>query len=303
MTARNQAIPLDLIKKGDCVELLKTLPDNSIDCCVTDPPYNYEFIGQKWDDEEIKRRVNRVQQSKTLVKNIPYGSGLSGGVRDKKWYERNRKNTVEYMQWIETWGKELLRVLKPGGYIFTFNSSRSIANVQVALENIGFYARDILVWRRNSGIPKGLNISKKLEKMGDSNYMKWDGWHSCFRNEWEAISLAQKPLEKNYINTLNLYGVGLLHVKDSFGFCSNILENIVRDKVDDFNEHVTVKPLDLIKKLIQFAIPTNSEYIVLDPFMGSGTTALAAKELGVHYIGFEKSSEYIEIAKKRLGEV
>ena len=303
MTTKNQIVSFDLIKEGDCVELLKSLPDNSVDCCITDPPYNYEFIGQKWDNEEIKRRVDRVQQSKTLVKNIPYGSGLSGGVRDKKWYERNRKNTVEYMQWIETWGKELLRVLKPGGYTFTFNSSRSIANVQVALENVGFYARDILVWRRNSGIPKGLNVSKKLEKMGNPNYMKWDGWHSCFRNEWEAISLVQKPLEKNYINTLSLYGVGLLHVKDSTGFCSNILENIVRDKIEDFNEHVTVKPLDLIKKLIKFAIPTNREYIVLDPFMGSGTTALAAKELGVHYIGFEKSNEYIEIAKKRLGVV
>jgi site-specific DNA-methyltransferase (adenine-specific) len=300
MSAKNNTLSLDTIKKGDCVELLKTLPENSIDCCITDPPYNYEFIGQKWDNEEIKRRVERVQQSKTLVKNIPYGSGLSGGVRDKKWYERNRKNTLEYMQWIETWGKELLRVLKPGGYVYTFNSSRSIANVQVALENIGFYARDILVWRRNSGIPKGLNVSKKLEKMGEPDFMKWDGWHSCFRNEWEAISLVQKPLEKNYINTLSLYGVGLLHVKDSTGFCSNILENIVRDKIQDYNEHVTVKPLELIKRLIKYTIPLNSEYIVLDPFIGSGTTALAAKELGVHYIGFEKSAEYIEIAKKRL---
>ena len=285
---------------GDCIDRMKDIPDNSIDCCITDPPYNYEFIGQSWNEAEIKRRTDKVKKSKTLVKNIPYGSGLAGGTRNKRWYQRNRENVLEYQQWIRKWGAELYRILKPGAYVFTFNSTRTIAHVQTALEDNGFYARDIIVWRRHSGIPKGLNVSKKLKKMGIDNYSEWDGWHSCLRNEWEAISLVQKPLVNNYIETLSEYGIGLLHTKTSNDFKSNIIENVKRDKLDDFNIHVTVKPLELIKQLIKLSVPINSEYIVIDPFLGCGTTAVACKELGINYIGIEKSRDYINIANNRL---
>ena len=85
-------------------------------CCITDPPCNYEFVGHKWDDEEITRRLERTRssESKTLVKNIPYGSGLAGGVRNKNWYERNRQNILDYENWCVAWGTELFRVCKPG---------------------------------------------------------------------------------------------------------------------------------------------------------------------------------------------
>lgn len=288
------------ILNGDCIEIMKQLPENSIAGCITDPPYNYEFIGRNWDTEEIKRRTERVQNSKTLVKNIPYGSGLAGGVRNKRWYEKNRDNIIEYQKWVEKWGKELFRILKPGAFVFTFNSTRTIAHVQVALENVGFYARDIMVWRRNSGIPKGLNAAKKLEKMGDENSERWKGWHSALRNEWEAISIVQKPLVNNYIETLQKYNVGLFKAESEDGFQSNIIENIKRDKIEDFNIHVTVKPLELIKKLIELSIPPIEGNIVIDPFLGSGTTALAATELGIDFVGIEIVDEYCQIATKRL---
>lgn len=289
---------------NDCIEGMKEIPDNYIASCITDPPYNYEFIGHKWDSEEIKRRTERVKESSsTLVKNIPYGSGLAGGVRNKRWYEKNRQNIVDYSKWIEEWGTELYRIMKPGGLVFVFNSTRTIAQVQVALENVGFYARDIMVWRRNSGIPKGLNVAKKLEKMGKDDWQKWEGWHSCLRNEWEAICVVQKPLINNYIETLEKYNVGLFKAKNEEGFKSNIIENIKRDKKDDFNIHATVKPKDLIKQLIELSVPDYDDNIVLDPFMGSGTTAVVAKEMGIKYIGFEVCEEYVEIANKRLNNL
>lgn len=286
---------------GDCIEVMKNIPDNSIAVCITDPPYNYEFIGHKWDAEEIKRRTERVKESSsTLVKNIPYGSGLAGGVRNARWYKKNRDNIIEYSKWVEEWGKELYRILKPGGLVFTFNSTRTIAQVQVALENVDFYARDIIVWRRNSGIPKGLNMAKKLEKMGEENPEKWQGWHSCLRNEWEGISVVQKPLSNNYIETLAKYKVGLFNAKDEYGFKSNIIENIKRDNLEDYNIHVTVKPKELIKQLIELAVPPLEENIVIDPFMGSGTTGVVATELGINFIGIEINPEYVEIGNKRI---
>ena len=288
---------------GDCREVMREIPSDYISACITDPPYNYEFIGHKWDDSEVQRRIERVgtKDSKTLVKNIPYGSGLAGGVRNERWYQRNRENILDYEKWCLEWGTELYRICKPGATVLVFNSTRTVARVQVALESAGFYARDIVVYRRLSGIPKGVNIEKQLEKKGYKNPELWHGWHSCLRNEWEAICVLQKPLVNNYLETLLEYGTGLFYTKDDLGrFQSNILENIPRKKSDEFNIHCTVKPLALMKKLIEIFVPRIEGSILLDPFAGSGTTLVAAKELNINYIGIEVVPNYVEIIKRRL---
>jgi site-specific DNA-methyltransferase (adenine-specific) len=295
--------PLNEVLIGDCREVMKSLPENYVSACITDPPYNYEFIGHKWDDSEIQRRMERInsKENKTLVKNIPYGSGLAGGVRNERWYERNRNNILDYEKWCCEWGEELFRICKPGATVLVFNSTRTVAHVQVALENAGFYARDIVVYKRPSGIPKGVNIKQQLEKKGYENSEKWDGWHSCLRNEWEAICVLQKPLVNNYLETLLEYGTGLFYTKDHFGgFQSNILEGIQRDKTEDFNVHCTVKPIALMRKLVEIFVPRLEDSILIDPFAGSGTTLLAAKELGISYVGVEIVPDYIEIINKRL---
>ena len=115
-----------------------------------------------------------------------------------RWYKRNRENTIEYTNWCKQWGRELFRVCKHGAPVAVFNSTRTAAHVQIALEHAGFYTRDVLVYRRHSGIPRGLNLKGKLEKMNHPDAKKWAGWHTCFRNEWEAIVLVQKPLLNNY---------------------------------------------------------------------------------------------------------
>jgi hypothetical protein len=90
---------------GDAREVIATFGPASISACITDPPYNYEFIGHKWDASEIERRIRRVSKpnSKTLVKNIPYGSHLAGGVRDKRWYDRVYSNIIDYQNWCYEW--------------------------------------------------------------------------------------------------------------------------------------------------------------------------------------------------------
>lgn len=292
------------IIEGDCRDVLKSLGDATVAACITDPPYNYEFIGHKWNDDEITRRVDRVKNSTTLVKNIPYGSGLAGGVRNARWYERVRSNILEYENWCVEWGTELLRVCKPGAYVAVFNSTRTLAHVQVALERAGFYARDCIVYRRHSGIPKGLNAAAKLEKLGEANAEDWEGWHSCLRSEWEAIVLVQKPLEGNYLDTVRKYGVGLMNTRrDDGGFQSNILEGIQRTSADAVEGHATVKPLQLMERLVRLLVPVSATNIVLDPFAGSGTTLLAARSVGVPFLGIEINPEYVKIARGRLSNV
>lgn len=295
--------PLNSILLGDCRQVMSTMPAESISVCITDPPYNYEFVGHQWNDSEIQRRLHRAKakDSTTLVKNIPYGSGLAGGVRNKRWYERNRENILDYEKWCVEWGTELFRVCKPGATVLVFNSTRTVAHIQVALEMAGFYARDIIVYRRSSGIPKGVNIKQQLEKKGHDRPEQWDGWHSCLRNEWEAICVLQKPLMNNYLETFMEYGTGLFYTKtEQGGFQSNILDNIPKEKNEAFNLHCTVKPLALMRKLIKIFVPKVKTAVVFDPFAGSGSTLVAAKELNVNYLGIEIVPDYVDIIKKRL---
>lgn len=288
------------IYKGNCIDILKKIKEESIGVVITDPPYNYEFIGREWNDDEVKRRTERVQGKSTMIKNIPYGSGLSGGVRNARWYKRNQENNIEYTEWCKEWGKELYRVCKAGSPVAIFNSNRSIAHVQIAMESCGFYTRDIMIFRRNSGIPRGLNLSGKLKKEGHPDYKEWEGWHSALRNEWEAILLVQKPLSNNYWETIQKTNVGLFKTIESNGaFLSNIFEGYTRAKDEKF-EHCTVKPLSLIEKLVDVLTPQSPENIVLDPFAGSGTTLVAAKKLGHPYIGIEIEKNYLPIIEERL---
>jgi site-specific DNA-methyltransferase (adenine-specific) len=76
----------------------------------------------------------------------------------------------------------------------------------------------------------------------------------------------------------------------------------VRDKKDMFNIHCNVKPLSLMKKLINIFTPKTPNSILLDPFVGSGTTCVAAKEVGQNYIGIDINQEYCDLANKRIEE-
>lgn len=289
---------------GDAKEILSQLPKLSLSACITDPPYNYEFIGHNWDSAEIQRRVERASapNSKTLVKNIPYGSHLAGGVRNARWYQRIYENIIDYQNWCYEWATPLFNACVPGAPVAVFNSTRTVAHVQVALERAGFYARDILVYRRHSGIPKGLNFSAKLRKLNDPNADQWEGWHSCFRNEWEAIVLVQKPLDTNYENNISKYGVGLFNTSNDDGsFSSNIIEGISNRKDKEGSDgHVNQKPIVLMSRLIKMLVPPAPENVVIDPFCGSGTTLLAARDYGVSYIGIDIDENCIEATKRRL---
>ena len=292
---------MEQVFQGDCQEILAKIQPATISCVITDPPYNYEFIGRNWNHEEIQRRISRVKDSSTLVKNIPYGSGLAGGVRNKRWYEKNRENIKEYRNWCGEWSQELFRVCKAGAFVAVFSSTRTLAHIQVALEDSGFYARDCLVYRRHSGIPKGLNVEKKLAKENNPNSSDWKGWHTCFRNEWEAIVLVQKPLINNYIETLELNGVGALKtILPDNSFQSNILEGYAKGRDEQFDAHCTIKPLALFKKLLETLVPLKKENVILDPFAGTGTTLVAAKELGLSFIGIEIEPNYYKIINERL---
>jgi site-specific DNA-methyltransferase (adenine-specific) len=132
--------------------------------------------------------------------------------------------------------------------------------------------------------------------------------------------MAQKPADKTYLNNMQKYEVGLFNTNIRIGdnmYPSNIftIDNIneiidkafllpkpLKKEKGNYNDHRTVKPLAICEYLLKLSI-FSKEAIVLDPFVGSGTTAVAAKMMGVNYIGIDSNEKYVKISESRLKEI
>ncbi len=234
---------LNTIKCMDCLEYLKTLPDNSVDLVVTDPPYN------------VSQKTNIKYKDLNIVKNF--------GDWD---FNFNPKPILA----------ELKRVLKPNGQIFVFCSTEQIPEYMRIFKEKWFF-RNLLVWYKTNPAPR---LSK-------TNFV--------FANEYilYAINKKGKPSE----STFNFLGHKEMH--------NTIITSALqgKERLRDENHkavHPTQKPLSILKKLIQ--IGSNEGDIVLDPFMGVGSTAVACKELGRNYVGCELDKNYWKEGINRINE-
>jgi site-specific DNA-methyltransferase (adenine-specific) len=232
------------------------------------------------------------------------------------------KNLYDY--YLEL-SKLLLKKMKPGAYFLSFSSPRLYHAVAMGCEIAGFEIRDMINWTYTQSMPKGMSVTHIIEKMKISeeekkriseeykNY-KTPQIRSCF----EPICVAMKPIGKlTFIqNELN-YKTGLLDFsqkvgKDNDRVPANIItteeynetydKNFLVSKPSkqekgEQNTHITVKPVALIEHLIRLFSKEGS--LVVDPFLGSGTTALACKKTNRQCIGIEVNKEYYEISLDR----
>lgn len=182
---------------GDCLAVLKTLPDNSVDSIVTDPPYG-------------------------LSKGKAGGSGVASSTLDNP-YGRARIGTGNGaggfmgLAWdsdvppVEIWA-ECLRVLKPGGYLLAFAGTRTQHRMACRIEDAGFEIRDMLAWIYGSGFPKSRNISE--QDMSGEDADKWDGWGTALKPALEPITMARKPIAKGHTVAANVlvHGTGAINI-------------------------------------------------------------------------------------------
>jgi len=239
----SKSYPDDFIDKficGDAVDVMKQLPDGSVDLVVTSPPYN--------------------------LKNST-GNGMKDG-RGGKWsnaalingYSHYNDNMPhdEYVKWQRACLTEMLRVIPDDGAIFYNHKWRVQGGLLQDRSDIVscFPVRQIIIWKRKGGI----NFNT-----------------GYFLPTYEVIYLIAKPKFK-LAKKANVHG-------DIWEFCQ-----------ESKNKHPAPFPVALIERIIS---STNAQ-IVLDPFMGSGTTALAAKNLDRNFIGIDISPEYCEMSLQRL---
>jgi site-specific DNA-methyltransferase (adenine-specific) len=151
-----------LLFNADCLEILKRFPGNYFDSVVTDPPYHLTSIVDRFGDPNAapamsaaQRRFAKTGGADRMPGSDQYGR-LSTGFMGQTW----DGGDIAFRP--ETW-REVLRVLKPGGYMVAFGGSRTSHRIVCAIEDAGFEIRDTLMWIYGSGFPKSHDVSKAID--------------------------------------------------------------------------------------------------------------------------------------------
>lgn len=304
---------------GDCLSVLETMPDNSIDSCVTDPPYELGFMGKKWDSTGIAYNVELWRQMKRVLKPGAHLLAFSG----TRTYHRMACaiedagcEIRDQLQWI--YGK---------GFPKSMDISKAIDKAAGATREVTGYKPAGMGTGKSYGMfqAEGDNASaaKVVAVTTPSTVQaaQWEGWGTGLKPANEPICLARKPLSEGTIqaNVLS-WGTGGINIDGSRHADSRFPSNVI---IDEFvsatlaekgcyfycpkaskrdrgvgNVHPTVKPIALMNHLVTLVTPPNGT--ILDPFLGSGTTGVAAVRSGFSFVGIEREESYFEIANARI---
>jgi site-specific DNA-methyltransferase (adenine-specific) len=148
---------------GDCLDVLRELPDASVDAVVTDPPYGIAFMGKAWDQpgEFGSTRKNGTPAVHRRERGRELGAV---GAMEAGRYDLSPSAMGNFQRWCEAWAAECLRILKPGGHMLAFGGSRTWHRLAAGVEDAGFEIRDSIAWLYGSGFPKSLDVSKAIDK-------------------------------------------------------------------------------------------------------------------------------------------
>ncbi|MBX3264609.1 MAG: site-specific DNA-methyltransferase [Labilithrix sp.] len=282
---------------GDCVDRIRDLPDDSVHLILSDIPYG---IGaDAWD-------VLHDNTNSALLGQSP-AQGRAGAVFKRRgkpingWSEADGSIPREYYEWCARWAGEWLRVLKPGGSAVVFAGRRYAPRCVTALEDAGFNFRDMLGWLRPQAVHRAQRLSIVFERRGDAERARrWAGWRlGNLRPTFEPIIWCFKPYRITIADNVIEHEVGAFN-QEAFSRYFDHVDNVIECGLEprEGGLHPNQKPLRLMKALIE--LTTAEGHRVLDPFAGSGTTLLAARELGRRYLGFERDPAHVEAIRARL---
>lgn len=237
---------------GDALDVLRQLPDASVDAVCTDPPYGISFMGKEWDAPGKATRATTTAADKAAN---PYGRAraeIAAYTGDAATASR------AFGDWCLEWATECLRVLKPGGHLLAFGGTRTWHRLACAVEDAGFEVRDSIAWLYGSGFPKSLDVSKAIDKAAGAErkvvgrYVppsgkawnlerdesvpgysgglgrrsesmnitapatpeaaQWAGWGTALKPAFEPIVVARKPLAGTVAQNVLAHGTGALNI-------------------------------------------------------------------------------------------
>ena len=296
---------MDNIILGNSIEVIKNIAESAVHAIISDIPYG---IGcDDWD--VLHNNTNTAYGGASLAQIEAGGLFKRRGKPLNGWSEADKRIPKEYQDWCSLWAEDWLRILKPGASCFVFAGRRFAHRCIVAMEDVGFTFKDMLSWEKDSAPHRAQRLSAIYERRNDEiSEKRWSGWRVAnLRPLFEPILWFQKPyhtggtLADNVLeNGVGAWNEAALQKYNAQVNVQTVFSNIIKVHTtsNDHGMHIAQKPLELMELLV--SLVTTEEQIVLDPFMGSGTTCLAAKRLNRHYIGIDINPENIAIATKRL---
>lgn len=255
---------LNTVIQGDALEALKMLPDAFAQAVIADPPYYNVLEEESWDTQ---------------------------------W-----QTPEQYLDWCEAWGAECLRVLRDDGLCFIFGQLGKREHAFLHLMSrlaLRHQFHDLIIWdravgyneRRDSFTPQ-YEMILVLRKSDEAKFNK-----EAVRIPYDAKTIEVYMRDTRYKDL----AARRTHLEQG-KFATNILRvPSLKGASKEKCGHPSQKPLELINKLI--ACSTDAGDVVLDPFLGSGTTATAAEALNRRWIGIERDASYIKITRDRLANV
>ena len=241
------------IINGDSLEELKKIPSETFNLIFADPPYNLQLKGE----------LTRPDRSKVSAVN-------------DKWDQF--ENFKKYDEFTYEWLNECKRILKKDGAIWVIGSYHNIFRVGTAIQNLGFWILNDVIWNKNNPMPNFRGTR--------------------FTNAHETLIWASKSEKSKY--TFNYQSLKCLN--DDLQMRSNwslpICSGSERLKKNGKKIHSTQKPESLLHRIL--LATSNKNDLILDPFLGSGTSAAVAKKLGRNYFGIEKEKNYFKAAEERI---
>ena len=312
-------IQLDTIYTGDSLEVLKTLPDESVHCCVTSPPYyalrDYGVEGQIGRETTPKEYISRLTEvfaevrrvlrpDGTLWLNISdtyAGKGNQGDYLDMKNPKGRPGQAVALNHKVEGCKpKDLIGI----PWMLAFS-----------LRDAGWYLRNDIIWMKENPMPE--SVKDRCARCYEHIFLfsKSRKYHFDYKAISEPIAPTTAERLKRGLNGSNKFGKAIpgqaqqqtINRVREHGSITDDMINPLRNKRDVWTintvpfkgGHYAAYPPKLVETCLLAGCPEGG--VVLDPFMGSGTTGMVAKQLDRHYVGIELNPEYTELAYARIG--
>ena len=256
----------DKVLVGDCIELMRALPEASVDMVFADPPYNLLLGGE----------LLRPDNSRVDVVDDDW---------DKFADPANAQDTgfAQYDSFTRAWLRAARRALKPEGTLWVIGSYHNIFRIGTALQDEGYWLLNDIVWRKSNPMPnfKGKRFTNAHETL-----------------IWAARDRKAKRYTFNY-DSMKELNEGIQMRSD---WLLPLCTGGERLKGEDGKKaHPTQKPESLLFRCIMAA--SNPGDTILDPFFGTGTTGAVARRLGRHFIGLERDQTYAALARRRIAEI
>jgi len=258
-------VPIDTVQLKDCIEGMRQVPDNSVDIVIADPPYNASKGNiWKWDNS---------------VKLPGFGGDWS-----KIMAEWDDMPLADYLSFTIAWLKEVKRIVRPTGSIWVHGTFHNIGIINLVMQVLQVEIINEVVWYKRNSFP---NLSKRRLTASHETIL------------WAHTGGKKRRYFFNY-EAAKMLGKEEDSLKES-GKQLRTVWNIPNNKEPRelaYGKHPAQKPLRLLKRMLEISAKPGD--VLVAPFAGSGSECVAAKELGIHFLGFESDPTYYSICQQRL---